>query len=162
MSKVPRNQRELEALFSNVNKAKNNKDFSGIIKVLNYEYVDCSYENKESTFLFPVSDWQLNPRKLLQGGFLNTFFDTALAFTVSCFSDADDYVVTLDMYTDFIKPIPGNDSVLIKSKIISNGHTIKKTTSEARLKSNNKLVATCDSKFMIVKGKVNDIRVDQV
>lgn len=160
MAKIAKNQAELEDFLIKTIELSKNKAIPGIVKHIKFNYVDSSFEKQETTIEFPVLEWELNPRRVMHGGFLNTLFDSALGLTVGAFMDENDYVVTLDIATDYIKPIPENDALIIKCKIISFGHTIIKTTAEAIIKSSGKLAATCASKFMIVKNMKNDIKLE--
>lgn len=151
------NQKSMEETLKNIIKATQSEEMPGIFKYLNPKYISCSFENKEVVVEFPVKEWQLSQTGFLQSGFLNTFFDSAIGYLVGCFMDMNSFIVTLDIACDFIQPIPKDEILIFKCRLISFGNTIIKTEAEAYLKNSNTPAAYCTSKFMIVKSKKNDV-----
>lgn len=97
------------------------------------------YESRESlTASFPVLEENLNPLRTMQGGFLAAAFDNV--FGPLSYVAARNPCVTINLNTEFIRPVEVGDRLTITAKVVSRGMQILYMTGEA-VNSKNKLVA---------------------
>jgi uncharacterized protein (TIGR00369 family) len=111
------------------------------------EYVD--YESRMMLKIsFPVLPEYLNPMKSMQGGFIAAAFDNVigplsyLAARATC--------VSLDMHTNFIRPIYAGDLLTITARVVIRGRSTMNISAEG-VNAKGKLVASCSSHLIIVK-----------
>jgi uncharacterized protein (TIGR00369 family) len=97
---------------------------------------------------FPVLSEFLNPMKSMQGGIIAAAFDNVigplsyLAARATC--------VSLDMHTNFIRPVFVGDELTITAKVIIRGRSTMNISAEA-VNSRGKLIATCTSHLIVMK-----------
>lgn len=111
------------------------------------EYID--YESRMMLKIsFPVLPEYLNPMKSMQGGFIAAAFDNVigplsyLAARATC--------VSLDMHTNFIRPIYAGDLLTITARVVIRGRSTMNISAEG-VNAKGKLVASCSSHLIIVK-----------
>jgi uncharacterized protein (TIGR00369 family) len=107
------------------------------------------YESRRSLSVeFPVLDESLNPLQTMQGGFIAAAFDNVfgplsyLAARIPC--------VTLNLNTQYIRPIASGDRLTVRAAVISRNSQVLQMTGEA-FNSRNKLIATASATATIVK-----------
>lgn len=107
------------------------------------------YESRRSlAVVFPVLEESLNPLQTMQGGFIAAAFDNAfgplsyLAARVPC--------VTLNLNTQYIRPIASGDHLTVRAAVIARNSQVLQMTAEAH-DSRNKLIATASATATIVK-----------
>lgn len=105
------------------------------------KFVD--YESRRSLAVtFPVLEESLNPLHTMQGGFIVAAFDNVfgplsyLAARVPC--------VTLNLNTQFIRPVALDDRITVRATVVSRNTQVLQMTGEA-FNSRNKLVATASA-----------------
>ena len=97
---------------------------------------------------FPVLTEFLNPMKSMQGGFIAAAFDNVigplsyLAARATC--------VSLDMHTNYIRPVLAGDELTITAKVIIRGRSTMNISAEG-VNAKGKLIATCTSHLIIMR-----------
>lgn len=124
----------------------------GVLELLEPRLVACQCEEKTVTFAFPVKEWELNPEGGLHGGIIVTGFDVSFGLLCHYFAKQQ-MVTTINIATNFLKPILPTDEVHYHVRIVSHGRTIISMVGEARLKRDNILAATASATFMILRKK---------
>jgi uncharacterized protein (TIGR00369 family) len=117
-----------------------------------FSFMKAEYRDYESRMMlkisFPVLQEYLNPMKSMQGGFITAAFDNVigplsyLAARCTC--------VSLDMHTNFIRPIYSDDELTITARVVIRGRSTMNISAEG-FNGKGKLVATCSSHLIIVK-----------
>lgn len=111
------------------------------------EYLE--YETRQMLKIaFPVEKEYLNPMMGMQGGFIVAAFDNVfgplsyLAARIPC--------TTLDLHTNYIRPILEKDSLIVTARVVSRGQSTMHLSADA-VNSKGKLIATCSTQMMIMK-----------
>lgn len=111
------------------------------------EYLE--YESRTMLKIsFPVLPEFTNPMKSMQGGFITAAFDNVigplsyLSARVPCTS--------LDIHTNYIRPISPGDHLIITAKVVTRGRLSLHITAEA-VNAKGKLIATCGSHLIALK-----------
>lgn len=97
---------------------------------------------------FPVMEIYLNPLKAMQGGFISAAFDNA--FGLLCTLSGGTKFVSLDLNTNYNRPIYENDELNIYVYLKYNGKTIVNMYAEA-FNNAGDLIATSNTKIMLIK-----------
>lgn len=118
-----------------------------ILSQLKPRLVTCDFQEKTAEFAFDVMDWQLNPEGGLHGGILVTGFDVSFGLLTHYFAKQH-MVSTVQIGTNFLKPVGSNDTVHFQVKITSLGRRIVSLTGEAWLERDHILAATSSATFM--------------
>lgn len=107
------------------------------------------YESRNSlTASFPVMEESLNPLRMMQGGFLAAAFDNT--FGPLSYLAARCPCVTINLTTQFIRPIEPGDRLMVTAKVVSRSMQVVHMTGEA-FNSKNKLVAIGTALATVVK-----------
>lgn len=104
---------------------------------------------------FPVLDTYLNPFNGMQGGFISAAFDNA--FGLLCDMVTMKKAASLDLNTNYHRPIYKDDELIIKVYLKYKGNTIVNMYAEA-FNTIDELIATADSKMMIIKEKEANLK----
>ena len=105
---------------------------------------------KSLTAVFPVPEKYCNPADVLQGGVLCAYFDNV--FGPFAFLEARAYATSLDLNTNYIRPVKPNEEIRIHAEIKGRGKDTLNIYGEA-LNKKNKLLATATSNMYIFKFK---------
>jgi uncharacterized protein (TIGR00369 family) len=115
--------------------------------LMNPDYLE--YESRTMLKIsFPVLKEYLNPMLGMQGGFIAAAFDNVfgplsyLAARIPC--------TTLDLHTNYIRPILENDALVVTARVVSRGQSTMHLSAEAA-NTKGKLIATCTTQMMIMK-----------
>ena len=115
--------------------------------VMRGKYLD--YESRTLMKIsFPVLSEFLNPMRSMQGGFIAAAFDNVigplsyLAARATC--------VSLDMHTNYIRPVYAGDELNITARVVIRGRATMNISAEA-VNSKGKLIATCTSHLIVMK-----------
>ncbi|MGA3244664.1 MAG: PaaI family thioesterase [Bacteroidota bacterium] len=107
------------------------------------------YESRRSlSVTFPVLEESLNPLRTMQGGFIVAAFDNVfgplsyLAARIPC--------VTLNLNTQFIRPIECGDQLTVRVTVVSRNAQVLQMTGEA-FNSRNKLIATSSATATVAR-----------
>ncbi len=112
------------------------------IKVLRYESrIMLSIE-------LPVTEAMLNPMGVMQGGFVTAAFDNA--FGPLSYVAAKNPCTTLDMHTQYIRPVPFDELLTVTVRVVSRGSVSMHLSGEA-CNRKGKLVATCSSNMIVMR-----------
>ncbi len=117
-----------------------------VIAMIEPEFYSCNALEKTLTLAFEVKKWELNPHGIMHGGIITTIVDTTFGF-LSHFYARNKYILTIDIATSFLKPIPMGDTALVTARLNASGRTILSMTAEVRVKSSNVLAATATTTF---------------
>lgn len=96
----------------------------------------------------PVTEAMLNPMGVMQGGFATAAFDNA--FGPLSYVAAKKPCTTLDMHTQYIRPIPFGELLTVIVRVVSRGPVSMHLSGEA-YNSKGKLTATCSSNMIVMK-----------
>lgn len=100
------------------------------------------------TMAFPVLEDYLNPAQTMQGGIITAAFDNV--FGPFCFLESKTgSTAAIDINTTYHRPILAGDVLTITVNLIAKGRTFIHMAGEA-YDSRNKLVATCNTKYMVL------------
>lgn len=97
---------------------------------------------------FPVLERYLNSSSIMQGGFICAAFDNAYGLLNIMATRKN--AVSLDLNTNYHRPIYKDDTLTVKAYMKHKGNTIVHMYAEA-FNNSNQLVATSSSKMMVVK-----------
>ncbi|MBP9212234.1 MAG: PaaI family thioesterase [Bacteroidetes bacterium] len=107
------------------------------------------YESRSAlTIAVPVTEEMLNPMRVMQGGFIAAAFDNA--FGPLSYVAARNPCVTLDIHTQFIRPIPIGETLTVSVRVASRGPVSLHLTGEAH-NSKGKLIATSSANMIVMK-----------
>jgi uncharacterized protein (TIGR00369 family) len=90
----------------------------------------------------------VNPMRVMQGGFITAAFDNA--FGPLSYVAVKNPCATLDMHTQYIRPIAVGDILTVTAHVISQGKVSIHLSGEAH-NSKGKLVATCSANMIVMK-----------
>ncbi|MEM7183027.1 MAG: PaaI family thioesterase [Spirochaetota bacterium] len=107
-----------------------------------------SYMTNESLQIsFPVKETYANPMQTMQGGMIATAFDCAfgaLSYLLVARPSA-----TLGLNTNYIRPIPIGDTILVEAKLVVRGFHTMNLSGEC-YNSKKKLLATATSHVLLI------------
>lgn len=107
------------------------------------------YESRTRlTISLPVTEEMLNPMRVMQGGFITAAFDNA--FGPLSYVAARNPCTTLDLHTQYIRPIAVGDTLTVTARVISRGPVSLHLAGEAH-NSKGKLVSTCTANMIVMK-----------
>ncbi len=107
------------------------------------------YESRSMLSIeLPVTEEMLNPMRVMQGGFVTAAFDNA--FGPLSYVAARNPCTTLDMHTQYIRPIPVGDVLTVTVRVVSRGPVSLHLSGEA-FNRKGKLVASCSSNMIVMK-----------
>jgi uncharacterized protein (TIGR00369 family) len=95
---------------------------------------------------FPVLEESLNPVRKMQGGYITAAFDNT--FGPLSYVAARCICSTIDIQTQFIRPVDESDSLTITARVVSRGSATMHLSGEA-VNDKGKLVATCFANMVV-------------
>jgi uncharacterized protein (TIGR00369 family) len=104
---------------------------------------------QELTLRFPLESWQVNGLGTLHGGMVNTMMDLTMSMVVYCVS-RQTIPPTVSMTTNYLRPVPMEDYVLIRAKLTSLGRRNATAYCEAVVPSSRKLACTAVGTYAII------------
>ena len=117
-----------------------------------FTFMKADYVDYESRMIlkisFPVLPEYLNPMLGMQGGFIVAAFDNV--FGPLSYLSARMPCTTLDLHSNYIRPILVRDTLVITAKVVSRGLSTLHMSGEAA-NAKGKLIATCSTHMMIMK-----------
>lgn len=125
----------------------------GLVPKLSPKFVACDYEESSLTLEFKVNDWLINPEKILFGGAMVSMLDNTYGFLCHYFAK-DKFISTISLNTTFLKPGRLDDIIHVKAKAASHGRTIVNMTGEVFDVTQDRLIATSQTSFMILDKEV--------
>jgi len=107
------------------------------------------YESRRSlTVSFPVLEESLNPLRTMQGGFIVAAMDNV--FGPLSYLAARCPCITLNLNTQFIRPVEAGDNLTIRATVVSRNAQVLQMAAEA-LNSRTRLIATASATATIVR-----------
>ena len=146
-------QKEMELYYDELLNIILAEEKVGLVPTLKPKFIQCNYDELSLTIEFKVMDWQINPEKILFGGIIVSMIDCAYGFLCHYFAQ-EKFISTIGINTVFLKPGMLDDIIRVKVKAISHGRTIINMTGEAFDITQNKMLATSQTSFMILDKKV--------
>lgn len=125
----------------------------GLVPSLGPRFIECNYEEKSITLEFEVKEWQINPEKILFGGAMVSMLDNAYGFLCHYFA-GDRFISTICLNTIFLKPGKLGDTIQVKVKADSYGRTIVNMSGEVYDITQDALIGTSQTSFMMLDKKV--------
>lgn len=125
----------------------------GLVPSLDPKFIECNYKEKSITLEFKVKEWQINPEKILFGGAMVSMLDNAYGFLCHYFA-GDRFISTISLNTVFLKPGKLGDTIQVKVKANSYGKTIVNMSGEVYDITQNTMIGTSQSSFMMLDKKV--------
>lgn len=119
---------------------------------LKAQFESCDENLKEIALRFPLEDWQVNGLGTLHGGMSSAMMDLAMSMAVYCFS-RETIPPTISMTTNYLRAIPMEGSVLIKTKLTSLGRRNASCYCEAIIPSSGKIACTAVGTYAIIQKK---------
>lgn len=115
------------------------------------EIMNCSFEDKSITWVFPLQEWQSNRAGFLQGGIIAQAFDMVVS-AVARFYAKTTFIPTVSMDIKFLKAVKMDDTLIVTAKAVSVGRTISHFMLTAESKNTGKIVSTGAAIYMSIDG----------
>jgi uncharacterized protein (TIGR00369 family) len=122
---------------------------NGRLKAELASYDDAS---QELTLRYPLQSWQVNGLGTLHGGMVNTMMDLTMSMAVYCYS-RQTIPPTISMTTNYLRPVPMEESVLIRARVTSLGKRNATAYCEAIVPATGKIACTAIGTYAIVPKK---------
>ena len=119
---------------------------------LKAELVSCDDATQELVLQFPLQQWQVNGLGTLHGGIVNTMMDLAMSMVVYCFS-RQSIPPTISMTTNYLRPVPMEDYVLIRTRLTSLGKRNATAYCEAIVPKSGKVACTAIGTYAVLEKK---------
>lgn len=119
---------------------------------LKAELVSCDDATQELVLQFPLQQWQVNGLGTLHGGIVNTMMDLAMSMVVYCFS-RQSIPPTISMTTNYLRPIPMEDYILIRTRLTSLGKRNATAYCEAIVPKSGKVACTAIGTYAVLEKK---------
>lgn len=135
------------------NKGIDQKLFEAIIKTNK----ECPYHNMlemhitelglgEAVLIMPISEKHSNPRQIVHGGATLSLIDTALGMAAKSLNTI---VVTLELNTNFLKPVQLNETITAIGKVVKPGRSVIVVESEAYNEKGDKVAVGRGTYYVI-------------
>ena len=119
---------------------------------LNAALEDCDDATQTLTLRYPLQDWQVNGLGTLHGGMINTMMDLTMSMAVYCFS-RQTIPPTVSMTTNYLRPVPMEDFVLIRARLTSLGKRNATAYCEAIVPATGKVACTAIGTYAVIAKK---------
>ena len=119
---------------------------------LKAELVSCDDATQEIVLQFPLQQWQVNGLGTLHGGIVNTMMDLAMSMVVYCFS-RQSIPPTISMTTNYLRPVPMEEYVLIRTRLTSLGKRNSTAYCEAIVPKTGKVACTAIGTYAVLEKK---------
>lgn len=106
-------------------------------------------QKQEITLRFPLESWQVNGLGTLHGGMIYTMMDLAMSMAVYCYS-RQAIPPTISMTVNYMRPVPMNDYVLIKTNVTNIGKRNATAYCEAIIPENGKAASSAIGTYAII------------
>lgn len=146
-------QAEMESYYKELMSTILAEGKKGLVPKLAPKFVSCSHNDSSLTLEFKVADWMINPEKILFGGAMVSMLDNTYGFLCHYFA-GENFISTISLNTTFLKPGKLGDIIHVTTKAVSHGRTIVNMNGEVFDVTQNKLIATSQTSFMILDRKV--------
>ncbi|MEA4973128.1 hypothetical protein SDC9_82474 [bioreactor metagenome] len=153
MTEIENKQHEMEKYYDELLSVILADGKVGLVPSLGPKFIECNYEEKSITLEFKVKDWQINPEKILFGGAMVSMLDNAYGFLCHYFA-GDRFISTICLNTIFLKPGKLGDMIQVKVKADSYGRTIVNMSGEVYDITQDSMIGTPQTSFMILDKKI--------
>lgn len=119
---------------------------------LKAELESCDEGRQEVTLKFPLEPWQVNGLGTLHGGMACTMMDLAMSMAVYCFS-RQGIPPTVSMAVNYLRPIPMEGYVFIKTRVTSVGRRNATAYCEAVIPGSGKTACTAVGTYAVAAKK---------
>ena len=116
---------------------------------LKAELESVNEEQQELVLRFPLESWQVNGLGTLHGGMMNTMMDLTMSIAVYCFS-RQSIPPTVSMSVNYLRPVPMDESVLIREKVTSAGKRNATAYAETIVPETGKTAATAIGTYAVI------------
>ncbi len=130
----------------------NNKMAATLNGRLKAAFEGCDDALQEITLRFPLESWEVNGLGTLHGGMASTMMDLVMSMVVYAYS-RQTIPPTISMTTNYLRPIPMEDSVLIRARITSLGRRNASAYCEAIIPTSGKIACTAIGTYAIIPRK---------
>ena len=117
-----------------------------------YQWMQVNVVDYESRIMLKteisVTEAMLNPMRVMQGGFIVAAFDNA--FGPLSYAAARRPCTTLDMHTQYIRPIPAGEKLVVVVRVVSRGPVSLHLAGEA-YNGKGKQIAACSTNMIVMK-----------
>ena len=119
-----------------------------IVQMMRPQLVRCEPEALSVTFAFPGMEWECNPTGAVHGGIVCAMFDTAMGLTLYPLIGV--LTPTISLNTSFLRPAPGNGTILVRAAITKRGQSVLYISAEMWEESApDKIVGTAQGVFHV-------------
>lgn len=106
-------------------------NYSGTIaEMLHFEVVSCDDENETYVLRCKTAPWMSNHYGTLHGGICATIMDQAMGMVCSCLKKGYGSCTTVQLETDYHRPIPTGDDILVQVHVMSVTRLLVNMTAE--------------------------------
>ena len=106
-------------------------NYSGTIaEMLHFEVVSCDDENETYVLRCKTAPWMSNHYGTLHGGICATIMDQAMGMVCSCLKKGYGSCTTVQLETDYHRPIPTGDDILVPGHVMSVTRLLVNMTAE--------------------------------
>ena len=101
-----------------------------IAEMLKFDVVSCDDENETYVFKCRTEPWMANHYGTLHGGICATIMDQAMGMVCSCLKKGYGTCTTLQLESDYHRPIPAGEDILVQVHVMSVTRTVINMTCE--------------------------------
>jgi uncharacterized protein (TIGR00369 family) len=106
-------------------------NYSGTIAdMLKFEVVSCDEENDNYVLKCRTEPWMCNHYGTLHGGLCATILDQAMGMVCSCIKKGYGTCTTVQLESDYHRPIPAGDDILVHVHVMSITRVLMNLTAE--------------------------------
>ncbi len=116
---------------------------------LKAEFVSWEESAQELVLRYPLEAWQVNGLGTLHGGMINTMLDLTMCMAIYSVS-RQTIPPTVSMTTNYLRPVPMEQYVLIKARVTSLGKRNATAYGEAIVPATGKVACTAIGTYSIL------------
>ena len=106
-------------------------NYSGTIAdMLKFNVVSCDEENDNYVLSCKTEPWMCNHYDTLHGGLCATILDQAMGMVCSCLKKGYGTCTTVQLESDYHRPIPAGDDILVQVHVMSVTRVLMNLTAE--------------------------------
>ena len=107
------------------------KDYGGTIaEMLKFRVVSCDEVRDDYVFACSTERWMCNHYGTLHGGICATIMDQAMGMVCSCLKKGFGTCTTVQLESDYHRPIPAGDEILVQVHVMSVTKSLINMTAE--------------------------------
>ena len=101
-----------------------------IAEMLKFDVVSCDEENETYVLKCKTEPWMCNHYGTLHGGICATILDQAMGMVCSCLKKGYGTCTTVQLESDYHRPIPAGDDILVQVHVMSVTRSLINLTAE--------------------------------